>query len=229
LITGVPTLAEPGGFRQGGAPASFGHHEKVTVVHWARHGENVANLSRTFSYRVFDGDLTDRGIAQASRLASTLRAADRRYGLLVCSPLRRARQSAEIVSAGLRLPVHAELEDLREVNVGDLDGRNDAGSWRVYEATLTQWRSGQLGRRFPGGESGHELAARIGRALRSVAAQAGPEDAIVIAHGASIRAALPLLTGQPDPGFDLATGAVARFTVTPSIALASWPAAELGP
>jgi len=36
----------------------------MTVVHWARHGENVANLSRTFSYRVFDGDLTGRGIAQ---------------------------------------------------------------------------------------------------------------------------------------------------------------------
>ena len=37
----------------------------MTVVHWARHGENVANLSRTFSYRVFDSDLTERGIAQA--------------------------------------------------------------------------------------------------------------------------------------------------------------------
>jgi broad specificity phosphatase PhoE len=39
-------------------------------------------------------------------------------------------------------------------------------------------------------------------------------DAIVIAHGASIRAALPTLTGQPDPGADLATGAVARLSVT---------------
>jgi hypothetical protein len=31
----------------------------MAVVHWARHGENVANVSHTFSYRVFDGDLTD--------------------------------------------------------------------------------------------------------------------------------------------------------------------------
>jgi hypothetical protein len=32
----------------------------VTIL-WARHGENVANLTRTFSYRVFDGNLTDAG------------------------------------------------------------------------------------------------------------------------------------------------------------------------
>ena len=31
----------------------------VAEILWARHGENVANLTRTFSYRVFDGDLTD--------------------------------------------------------------------------------------------------------------------------------------------------------------------------
>jgi probable phosphoglycerate mutase len=200
----------------------------MTDVHWARHGENAANLSRRFSYRVFDGDLTDRGIAQARCLAETLHAATRHYGLLVCSPLRRARQTAVIVSARLGLPVTAELDDLREVNVGELDGRADDSAWRVYEATLVAWRSGQLRQRFPGGESGYELAARIGRALRAIASQARVSDAVVVAHGASIRAALPTLTGQPDPGSDLATGDVARLVVTPGpgsavdIELATW-------
>jgi broad specificity phosphatase PhoE len=200
----------------------------MTVVHWARHGENVANLSRTFSYRVFDGDLTDRGIAQAQCLADRLLAATDRYGLLVCSPLRRARQTAQIVSAALGLPVAAELDDLREVNVGELDGRADDSAWRVYEATLGAWRSGHLRPRFPGGESGDELAARIRRALLDIAARAGETDAVVIAHGASIRAAVPALTGQPDPGRDLATGDVARLSVTCGkgsavcIALTTW-------
>jgi broad specificity phosphatase PhoE len=200
----------------------------VTVVHWARHGENVANLSRTLSHRVFDGDLTERGVAQAHDLAEALSAAGNRYGLLVCSPLRRARQTAQIVSARLQLPVDAELDDLREVNVGDLDGRSDDGAWQVYDATLAAWRSGQLTRRFPGGESGTELAARIGRALRAVAGRARAGDAIVVAHGASIRAAVPVLTGQPDPGTDLVTGGLARFTVTPGpgsaveVSLAAW-------
>jgi broad specificity phosphatase PhoE len=187
----------------------------VTLVHWARHGENVANVSCTFSYSIFDGELTDRGVAQAGRLAEALRAAQGGYGLLVCSPLRRARQTAEIVSAKLRLPIDGELDDLREINVGDLDGRNDASAWQAYEATLGLWRSGQLGQRFPGGESGYELAARIGRALRTIAERAGRQDAVVVAHGASIRAAVPVLTGQPDPGDDLATGGVAQLPVAP--------------
>jgi broad specificity phosphatase PhoE len=200
----------------------------MTVVHWARHGENVANLSRTFSYRVFDGDLTDRGIAQAQGLAERLHAATDRYELLVCSPLRRARQTAQIVSARLGLPVAAQLDDLREVNVGELDGRSDDDAWRIYESTLAAWRSGQLSRRFPGGESGDELAARTRRALGGIAAQAGGVDAVVIAHGASIRAAVPTLTGEPDPGRDLATGDVARLLVTSGhgssihIALTTW-------
>jgi broad specificity phosphatase PhoE len=200
----------------------------MTVVHWARHGENVANLSRTFSYRVFDGDLTERGIAQAEHLAETLCAASPGYGLLVCSPLRRARQTAQIVSGRLNLPVAAELDDLREINVGELDGRNDDSAWQLYQATLAGWRSGRLERRFPAGESGYELATRIGRALRAVADEAGAQDGVVVAHGASLRAAVPTLTGQPEPGTDLPTGAVARFTVTrrrgsaADIALAAW-------
>jgi broad specificity phosphatase PhoE len=199
----------------------------MTVVHWARHGENVANLSRRFSFRVYDGDLTERGIAQAEQLAETLRAAGHHYDLLVSSPLRRARQTAGIVSARLGLPLGTELEDLREVNVGDLDGRSDTAAWQTYDAILASWRGGQADQRFPGGESGSELADRMRRALRTVAGLTAG-DAIVVAHGASIRAAVPALTGQPDPGADLATGGLARFTVTRTpegigeIVLSSW-------
>jgi broad specificity phosphatase PhoE len=75
----------------------------MTVAHWARHGEDVANTSHAFPYRVFDGGLTDRGIAQAGQLAGVLRAAGHRHGLLVCSPLRRARwQACETTLASWR-------------------------------------------------------------------------------------------------------------------------------
>jgi broad specificity phosphatase PhoE len=163
----------------------------MTVLHWARHGENAANLSRRLSYRIYDGDLTERGIAQAEQLAETLRASAHQCQLLVSSPLRRARQTAEILSARLGLPVAAELGDLREVNVGELDGRNDDAAWLRYDAILADWRSGQLDQRFPGGESGYELAERIRRAMHAIAMRAVAGQvtgtAIVVAHGASIR------------------------------------------
>jgi broad specificity phosphatase PhoE len=203
----------------------------VAEVLWARHGENVANLTRTFSYRVFDGDLTDAGRQQAEDLAGRLAdGTGEPVGLLACSPLRRARQTAEIVGRRLGLAVALELEDLREVNVGELDGRSDAGSWGTYTQVVTAWQAGRTGARFPGGEDGAELCARIRRALDTVARAAGGTRSLVVAHGANIRAALPGLTGGPDPGVDLLTGGTATLRVDPArapyplVQLLAWPA-----
>jgi broad specificity phosphatase PhoE len=202
----------------------------VPDVLWARHGENVANLTRTFSYRVFDGDLTGTGRQQAEDLAGRLAdGAAEPVGLLATSPLRRARQTAEIVGRRLGLAVALELEDLREVNVGELDGRSDAGSWDVYTQVMAAWQAGEAGARFPGGEDGAELCARIRRGLGTVARAAGDTRSLVVAHGANIRAALPGLTGGRDPGVDLLTGGVATLRVDPArapyplVQLLAWP------
>jgi broad specificity phosphatase PhoE len=226
-------------------------------VLWARHGENVANLTRTLSYRVFDGDLTDVGRRQARELGERL--AVRAAGpvrLLACSPLRRARQTADIVGQRLGLPVAMELDDLREVNVGELDGRSDAQAWEIYTAVLAAWRAGDTRARFPGGENRDELCARLLRALTEVARSAAAghppvladsavpegspvpadsaaaERSLVVAHGANLRAALPCLAGEPDPGADLPTGGVAALQVHPGgfpvVRLVSWPGAAPG-
>jgi broad specificity phosphatase PhoE len=229
----------------------------VADVLWARHGENVANLTKTLSYRVFDGDLTDVGRGQARELGERLAAADAgQVQLLACSPLRRARQTAEIVGRRLGLPVAMELDDLREVNVGELDGRSDARAWEIYAAVLEAWRAGDTQARFPGGENRDELCARLRRALTAVArgaatghssaaARSGEDDhsptlahsgeegrSLVVAHGANLRAALPCLAGEPDPGADLPTGAVAALHVhpggSPVVRLVSWPGAAPG-
>jgi len=213
-------------------------------VLWARHGENVANLTRTLSYRVFDGDLTDAGRQQARDLGERLAAAGGgdRIGLLVCSPLRRARQTADIVGQRLGLPVAVELDDLREVDVGDLDGRSDPQAWQIYARVLAAWRVGDASARFPGGEDRDELCARLLRALAVVtsiatgvvAHGAVPGRSLVVAHGANLRAALPGLTGGADPGADLPTGGVAALQVVPGalasppVRLATWPGAAAG-
>jgi broad specificity phosphatase PhoE len=205
-------------------------------VLWARHGENVANVTKTLSFRAFDGDLTDVGRQQARDLAGRLAAGGSdRIGLLVCSPLRRARQTAGILGQRLGLPVAMELDDLREVNVGNLDGRSDAEAWEIYARVLAEWRAGDASARFPGGENRDELCARLLRALVVVASTAvATGRSLVVAHGANLRAALPGLTGGGDPGADLPTGGVAALQVVPgvlagpSVRLASWPGAGPG-
>ncbi len=206
----------------------------VTVL-WARHGQNVANLTETFSHRVFDGDLTDLGREQAQQLAGRLASREGdAIGYLACSPLRRARQTADIVAARLRLPVSAELDDLRELNVGELDGRSDTQAWDSYHQVLAAWRAGHTQVRFPAGEDAAELCGRLQRALSLVALSCRGSIALVVAHGASLRAAIPGLTGLPDPGSDIPTGAVADLRVEPSrnerpvMELLSWPGAGVG-
>lgn len=205
----------------------------VADVLWARHGQNLANLTHTFSHRVFDGDLTDLGRRQAQDLAERLAApGGDPVGRLVCSPLRRARQTADIVGLRLGLPVVMELDELREVNVGDLDGRSDARAWEIYAAVLAAWRAGDIRARFPGGENCDELCARLRRALTAVARGAvGEGRSLLVAHGASLRAALPGLTGGPDPGVDLPTGGVAALRVGLGgfpVELVSWAGAATG-
>ncbi len=201
----------------------------MAVILWARHGENVANLTGTFSHRIFDGDLTFAGRQQAEALAGHLAAMSGAPArALICSPLRRARQTAQIIGSRLGLPVACELDDLRELNVGALDGRSDPAAWDIYAAVLAAWRQGKTQARFPGGENRHELCARLRRAL-ATAARASPSAAtLIVAHGACLRAALPGLTGQPDPGTDMPTGTVASLRVdtrspAPAIRLLSWP------
>lgn len=203
----------------------------MATVLWARHGENVANLTQTFSYRVFDGDLTPAGRRQARALAARLAGRDSDpVGRLICSPLRRARQTAEIVAQLLALPIAAERDDLRELNVGDLDGRSDEQSWRIYGGVLAAWRAGELDMRFPGGESCVELHRRVSAAIAAVTGPADGEATVIVAHGGALRMCLPLLTGDPDPGTDLPYAHYAELETAAGARprLVSWPAAATG-
>jgi broad specificity phosphatase PhoE len=206
----------------------------VTIL-WARHGENVANRTGTLSYRVFDGDLTERGERQALELAGRLAAAggDDPIRLLACSPLRRARQTAQIVGSELGLPDALEVDDLRELNVGLLDGRSDTHAWHTYHQVLAAWRAGHTHARFPGGEDRNELCTRLRRALLTIADRSAGTAALVVAHGGNLRAALPCLAAEADPGTDLPLGAVATMRIDSShphsaIKLLNWPATSPG-
>jgi probable phosphoglycerate mutase len=194
-------------------------------VLWTRHGENHANLTRTLSHRVVDRELTDRGREQARTLADSL-ATSRLHPEVFTSPLRRARETTAIVAGrwGLRPVV---VEEFRELDVGDIDGRNDPTAWRTYDVVLSAWRSGDAETRFPGGESLVELAERLRRGLERVAEPDGADARLVIAHGANLRCALPSLTGVTDPGHDLPLGGYATLKATTGgVRLVDWPEAS---
>lgn len=202
----------------------------MTIVRWARHGQSEANVSRTFSHRVYDPDLTSLGQVQAAELGDRLAADPLPVSAVLSSPMRRARGTAAVVAARLGLGVAAVLEDLRELDVGSLDGRRDDEGWQVYHRVLEAWSAGDLAARFPDGEDGAELVARVRRAFVAAAAHDGGEGTcvLVVAHGGNVRAAVPALTGGPPPARDLVNCGWATFELSaqdgavPRIDLLGW-------
>jgi broad specificity phosphatase PhoE len=66
------------------------------------------------------------------------------------------------------------------------------------------------------------------RALLTVAGRSAGATSLVVAHGANLRAALPCLSGQPDPGADLPVGTAATLQLSlghpdTAIQLLNWP------
>lgn len=142
--------------------------ERIVVV---RHGETEWSAAGRHTSRT-DLPLTDDGRRRAGGLASALGGP---FALVLCSPLRRARETAEI--AGF---ADAEIDDdLREWDYGQYEGLTTP-EIRAQNPDWSLWRDG-----CPGGERPDDVAARADRALARLAGAGG--DALAFAHGHILR------------------------------------------
>jgi 2,3-bisphosphoglycerate-dependent phosphoglycerate mutase len=153
----------------------------MTHLYLIRHGENLANLTKEFSYRKVDYPLTSKGKLQAEQTALLLQ--DRGIAAVYSSPLRRAYETAEQLALLLGQDV-VVMEQFRELNVGDLEGQPPTPeAWRAHNDVLRAWRHGELDTAFPGGENFWAVWQRVSDGYRQVVA-AHPNQAVAIfAHG----------------------------------------------
>jgi broad specificity phosphatase PhoE/ribonuclease HI len=154
----------------------------TTVTHLLRHGQTEHTPERRFSGR--NGlPLSLTGRAEAD--AAAARAADLGVEVIVASPLRRTRETAEIVGAVLGLPVEFD-EDLVELDFGDFEG-----------LTLDEARSKHplAARRFgsdvsvaaPGGESVADVGTRVARARRRILSDHAGKTVLIVSHVTPIK------------------------------------------
>ncbi len=153
----------------------------MTHLYMIRHGENLANLTKEFSYLKVDYSLTSKGKLQAEQTARLL--ADRGIAAVYSSPLRRASETAEQLALLLGQDV-VVMEQFRELNVGDLEGQPPTPeAWLAHNEVLRAWRRGDLDTAFPGGENYWAVWRRVSDGYRQVVA-AHPDQAVAIfAHG----------------------------------------------
>jgi broad specificity phosphatase PhoE len=167
-----------------------------TTILFVRHGENPANLTGQLSHRDVDFSLTERGRRQAQAVAAHLAAGDEgQIDAVFSSPLRRARETAAVIGFVLGLEVQV-LEELRELNVGDLEGRSDDEAWRIHDEIDAAWLTGGDGI-FPGGEDLPTALGRFGGALRTIVERVGDGRAVVVGHGGIMRIGAANLFREP--------------------------------
>lgn len=168
----------------------------MPTLYLVRHGENPANLTKEFSHRKVDYSLTERGIAQAQQTAHALQG--RNITAVYASPLKRARETAEIIAQTLRLDVTV-IEAFREVNVGSLEDLPPTReNWQLHNDVILGWLAGNPERTFPEGENWHTLSGRMIEGLTQVLNENPTGNSVVVGHGGIFTASLPRLMPDVD-------------------------------
>ncbi len=165
-----------------------------------RHGETEwSAASRHTSYTELP--LTPRGEDEARRLGKVL--AGQAFTAVLCSPRRRARQTAELAG----FTVSAVVEDLVEWNYGEYEGATTA-EIRQWRPDWSLWRDG-----CPGGESPDQVAARIDHLHSGVRPLVGQGDVALIGHAHSLRVVAARWLGLPAAGGAMFRLDVARLSI----------------
>jgi broad specificity phosphatase PhoE len=170
-------------------------------LYFVRHGESEANVQSVISNRDLPHPLTELGREQARQLAQAMAAVP--VARIYSSPLLRARQTAEILSAALGAPV--EITDaLREFDCGIAEGRSDDEAWSSCRRVVDDWLGrGDPSSRVEGGESFTDIKARFVPFVERVVQerQGSRANVILLGHGGVFALMLPLVLANIDAAF----------------------------
>jgi broad specificity phosphatase PhoE len=176
-----------GGQAAGPAPertAGWGPPRRLaTTTLLLRHGQTALSAERRFAGRG-DIPLTEEGRRQAAAAAARLSARGA-IDLVLCSPLARARQTAETVARATGAALMAD-EDLVETDFGDWEGLTFAEVMARWPAELAAWTE-DTEAAPPSGESLAAAARRALTALDRMLAEHDGKTLVVVSHVTPIK------------------------------------------
>jgi broad specificity phosphatase PhoE/ribonuclease HI len=167
----------------------------TTVTHLLRHGQTEHTPERRFSGRN-ELPLSRTGRAEAE--AAAARAAELGIEVIVASPLRRTRETAEIVAAALGLTVEFD-EDLVELDFGDLEGLT-LDEARAKHPLATRRFGTDVTVAAPGGESVADVRVRVARSWERIISRHPGRTVLIVSHVTPIKL---LLAAGLDTGADV--------------------------
>lgn len=152
------------------------------ICYLIRHGMDDDSVRGGWS----DSPLLPEGIRQIESLAESLRADQKlNISFIYTSDLLRARQTADILSHTLNLPV-VSLPEFREVNNGILAGMKNDQAAMLFPGLY--WNQLEWDEAYPGGESPAVFYERISVAWQKLKTQIRRLDSnvVLVTHGGVI-------------------------------------------
>jgi broad specificity phosphatase PhoE len=161
-----------------------------------RHGQSHGNVERRLDTRPPGAALTDLGRDQARAFARGL---PHRPALVAHSVALRAAQTAAEIADELGLETH-EFEGIHEVQVGELEYRNDDAAIEEFNTIYQRWHEGDVEMKLPGGETATQVLDRYVPVITQLRVRHLDDDSwhgdiVVVSHGAAIRLASAVLAG----------------------------------
>lgn len=148
---------------------------KIVLI---RHGETAWNQEGRVQ-GLTDTSLNDTGVRQAESLALALK--EERLNAIYSSPLRRALDTARVIAEQHGLQVQVE-DDLREMDVGDMDGLTYKELRERYADFMKEWSENVSTLKMPGGEHISELQERAWQTIQDIVSKHPGATVAVVSH-----------------------------------------------
>lgn len=153
-----------------------------TLLFLIRHGETPWTKEKRFQGRT-DTELTPRGKKQAAALGRRLK--DSGIDILYASPLKRAAESARIISKSLRRKIVSDKR-LCELSFGEWEGKSPAQLLVEKKSRYREWCRGRLVSP-KGGESLKAFRGRVGSFYREIVRRHPGKRIAIVTHGGPVK------------------------------------------
>ena len=157
-----------------------------------RHGGTQGNIDGRF-IGCKDEDLNEVGIKQVQIAINNLKEKGEKFDLIITSPLKRAKNSAQIIAKEMGIPI-IENTLLRERNFGELDGL----TWEDFSQKfpdIAAQNTPTFQDCLPSGESIADVEARVKDFLQEISKEYQNKNILVMTHAGIIRILKRVLGG----------------------------------
>lgn len=176
------------------------YKEPITKIYFVRHGQTKANKNGLI-FGTWDLDLNPNGIKQAKKTAEKLKKISKKENIssIICSPLKRTRRTAKIISQKTGIKKIVVDKNLIEKSEGTWQKKTYWDLKDVDPKNFKKWLKDPYRTKPPQGESVIDLLLRMKRFYKLVLSKYKGKNIIVVTHSGPIRAfLLHILKTNPD-------------------------------